>query len=186
MDKQLVFIIVIVFVLIYYLPSKKHINNKSSQQVSQSTNQQPISQSTTQQPTTQSTTQSTSQQEISQPTIQQVTQNVNNSMNVINEYLNVNECKENFNTMGKNVNIGNNMNFKQNFIQTEPKLVPDFELDGSNVKSKLNSFGYETINEQSDNYYKSRGFIEPNEGQKYADDIAYTLSHPFQTRYCKN
>lgn len=106
------------------------------------------------------------------------------SQNLINEYLNENMCKENFNTMGKNTNIGNDMDFKQDELtknisplskSLSKSLVPDFQPNSININPNLNSYGYTTTNSQADKYYKSRGYIEPEKGKEYADFIAYNL-----------
>jgi hypothetical protein len=84
------------------------------------------------------------------------------------------------------------MNFKQESISNPSaitkalakSLVPDFEPNNLNINSDLNSFGYSTTNPESDDYYKSRGYIEPIKGQEYADTVSYMLAHPFETRYC--
>jgi hypothetical protein len=118
------------------------------------------------------------------------------SQNIINEYLSENTCGEKiekFDTMGPNVNIGNNMNFKQEYTQNisplskslSNSLVPDFQPNYLNINPDLNSFGYATTNPQADKYYESRGYIKPKEGQEFADSVSYMLSHPYQTRYCE-
>ena len=113
------------------------------------------------------------------------TQLNNKSQNIINKYLNENDCKEKFSTMGPNVNIGNNMNFKQNNELKSKSLVPDCEPNHLNINSELNSYGYATTNPDADKYYKERGYMNPTNGYNYADSVSFMLSHPYQTKYCK-
>ena len=95
--------------------------------------------------------------------------------------------------MGPKTNIGNNMGFKKQTISNlssntkfqSKSLVPDFEPSHMNINPDLNSFGYATKDTQADEYYKSRGFMNPIKGQEFADSISYMLSHPYQTRYCE-
>ena len=190
MNNQTFFLIVIVIILIYYLPSKNDVNNKYTPQPQVQPQTFGFFDSIMQLilPFEQSISSTT--------TIPQINPNPNSSsssQNIINEYLNENECKEKFDTMGLNIDIGNNMNFKQESIQNpsllskalSKSLVPDFEPNHLNINPDLNSFGYATINPQADKYYESRGFIEPQKGQEFADSVSYMLSHPYQTRYCK-
>ena len=150
MDNQTFFLIVIVIILVFYLPTG--MNNSK-------THPQPQA----------------------------------NSQNIINEYLNENQCREKFDTMGPNVNIGNNMAFKQQIIPNpspiskvlSESLVPDFEPNMPlNINPDLNSFGYASSNLPADKYYESRGFVNPQKGQEFADSVSWMLSHPYQTRYC--
>lgn len=206
------FLIIIVLTLIYYLPGKNNVNknliskpkSKSKPQSqlnspnspnlpkSQSPeSQSPKSQSSEYQdktqlilPTTSTYTPSALNTNIQQPNVQ--------SQNIINEYLNENECdekKEKFDTMGPNVNIGNNMNFQQQILPNSSSdlksLVPDFEPNYLNINSELNSYGYATTNPETSEYYKARGFMNPSNGEKFADSVSYMLAHPYQTRYCE-
>lgn len=130
------------------------------------------------------------------------------TQNIIDEYLNENECKENFDSIGmsehhknslenitnsSNMNMGNNMNFKKK-VNSNPSplskalsksMVPDFEPNSLNINPDLNSYGYATTNPEASEYYKARGFMNPADGSKYADSVSYMLSHPYQTRYCE-
>lgn len=115
------------------------------------------------------------------------------TQNLINDYLNENECNENFDTMGSNVNMGNDMDFEQQVMPNpsqlskslKKSLVPDFEPNSLNINSDLNSYGYATTNSEADKYYEKRGFMDPKDGSKFADSVSYMLAHPYQTRYCK-
>lgn len=125
------------------------------------------------------------------------------SQNIINEYLNENECKENFNNMilpetYKNfikepANMGNDMDFKQQVNNNTSalskalakSLVPDFQPNNLNINPELNSYGYATTNPEADEYYKVRGFMNPTTGSKFANSVSYMLSHPYETQYCK-
>jgi len=106
---------------------------------------------------------------------------------LINDYLSETNCKENFDTMGPNTNIGNNMAFKEQQPKSKSlsdTLVPDFEP--TYLDTNLNSFGYVTNEPEADKYYENRGFMNPTNGYKYADSIQWMLAHPYQTRYCDN
>jgi hypothetical protein len=123
----------------------------------------------------------------------------NDTQNIINEYLTENECKEKFTTIyPTNIDNGNNMDFKQQ-VNSNPSplskalaksMVPDFQPNYLNINPDLNSYGYSrtnsTSNSQADKYYESKGFMNPVDGQKYANSVSYMLSHPYQTRYCEN
>lgn len=113
----------------------------------------------------------------------------NKSQSIINEYLNKNECNENFNVGKLNfsnnlIDMGNNMEFAQQ-INTHPtplavslskSLVPDFQPNHLNINPNLNSYGYALSNQEISNYYKSRGFMNPKAGLSYANDISCKLS----------
>lgn len=188
MNNQTFFLIVIVLILIFYLPAKKTTNQNQPNQQNQQTckNQESsrifdsISQSIL--PTTK-----TQQNNQTQQTKTTETQNI------INEYLNENECKENFNTMGPNMDTGNNMDFKQQVNATQStlskalskSLVPDFQPNYLNINPELNSYGYSATNPEADRYYEARGFMNPTDGYKFADSVSHMLSHPYQTRYCE-
>lgn len=189
MNNQTIFLVIIVLILIFCLP-KKQISQIS--QISQIPKIPQISQ-IMQTPQI--------QQKLSK-IIDQTTQFILpttrekkiESKNIINEYLNKNECNENFDTMGSNMDMGNNMNFKQN-INPNPSslskalsksLVPDFQPNYLNINPELNSYGYSTTNPEADKYYMERGFMNPEDGSKFADSVSYMLSHPYQTKYCDN
>jgi len=115
----------------------------------------------------------------------------NKSSNVINEYLGETKCEESFNTMGTEMNIGNNMKFLQQIgnptqldRSLEKSLVPDFEPNSLNINPDLNSYGYATSNSSDNNFYVNRGYLKPKNASQYANTIQYDLSHPYQTRYC--
>ena len=114
------------------------------------------------------------------------------SMEVINDYLSEVKCEEGFNTMGLDMNIGNDMAFqtqqilpKNNLDKALSKsLVPDFEPSALNINQDLNSFGYATNNQSDNNFYENRGYIDPIDASQYANSVQYNLAYPYQTRYC--
>lgn len=116
------------------------------------------------------------------------------SIEVINDYLSETKCEEGFDTMGPDMNIGNDMSFstqqilpKKNLDKALSKsLVPDFEPSALNINADLNSYGYATNNQLDDNFYMNRGYLNPNNASTYANSLQYELEHPYQTRYCKN
>ena len=175
MNNQFIIVIIIIVVcfLIYeFFYSSKQIGSNSEQESSYG-----------------------SEQEVScNPELEQILYSIQpESLNVINDYLSQTECEENFETMGNGMNIGNNMGFSQQYISDPSKLdkalskslVPDFEPNPLYISDQINSYGYQTSNPEDSDYYTQRGFMNPNEGKKYADITAYELAHPYQTRYCK-
>ena len=114
------------------------------------------------------------------------------TMEIINDYLSETKCEEGFNTMGPDMNIGNDMAFpsqpilpKNNLDKVLSKsLVPDFEPNALNINPNLNSFGYATNNTSDNNFYENRGFINPIDASQYANSVQYNLAYPYQTRYC--
>lgn len=198
MNNQTFFLVSIVLILILCLPNMKTKKIMQIQQISQIPQISQISQ------IPQIPQISQIQQELSKiidqtsqlilPTTQ--TKKQTESKNIINEYLNQNECNENFDTMGVNMDMGNNMNFKQNpnpnpnptslSKALSKSLVPDFQPNYLNINPDLNSYGYSTTNPEADKYYIERGFMNPEDGSKFADSVSYMLSHPYQTRYCEN
>ena len=162
MNIQTFFLIVVIVIIVYYLIN----NNESTNQQSQSNN--------------------IINEYLNENGCKGKKLSNTNSQNIINEFLNENECIEKFQTMGPYINIGNNMDFKQqpitNSSQLSNSLVPDFEPSYLNINTELNSFGYATTNPQSDKYYESRGFINPKKGQEFADSVSYMLSDPYNTR----
>lgn len=206
MNSQIFFIIIVVLILIFYIPSQNL--NKSTQLV------QPIQPTKPTQPTqpiqtlqqTQPSqpTQPAQQNKLILPMIENQQNQQNQSNKIIDEYLNETECKEKFETIDNssskenslnntNVDMGINMNFKQQIESNNSpltkalknSLVPDFQPNYLNINPDLNSYGYATTNPEADKYYKERGFINPKDGSKYADSVSYMLSYPFETRYCK-
>lgn len=223
MNDQTFFLIIIVLILIYYLPGTNNINDKISTQSSQyqisqnqipqyqiPQNQIPLNQIPQSQipqsqiPQNQDLTSQTSKVDTqlilpyqsnqkNKTSSNDILQIENQSLNLINDYLNENECKEKFDTMGPNVNIGNNMDFKQ-IIYSNPSqldkslsksMVPDFEPSYLNINPDLNSYGYATTNPEASEYYKARGFINPSDSAKFANSVSYMLAHPYQTKYCE-
>lgn len=168
MNNQTIFIILIVLVIIYYLPNKMtNFNDANNANNINNVN-------------------NANEVNANKIDIKE------DSQSIINKYLNKNEHKENFSTMGPDMNIGNDMNFIQE-INPNPSelskslsksLVPDFQPNYLNINPDLNSYGYATTNPQADNFYKARGFMNPTDGYNFADSVSYDLSHPYQTRYC--
>ena len=163
MRNQTLFLLIIILILIYILPNANTNLNTNTYTNNNSTN------------TNTNTNANTN----------------NNSINIIDEYLHETNCEEKFDTMGPKMNIGNNMNFKQNPNNITPldkilnkTLVPDFEPNTLNINSNLNSHGYAIDSSNKNNFYANKGFIKPNTAAKYADSIQYNLAHPYQTRYC--
>jgi len=200
MNNQTFFLIIIILVLVYYLPGKNNLNEKYKSQYSQPTQTsqtsqpyQPIQTSQTSQTSQPTQTSQTSQTQM--PSNSNISLSNIDSQNIINEYLNENECKikENFNTMGMDVNIGNDMAFTQQILPNPSPLskslsksmVPDFEPSYLNINPDLNLYGYATTNPEASEYYKARGFMNPEDGVKFADSVSHMLSHPYQTRYCE-
>jgi hypothetical protein len=216
MNNQTFFLIIIVLVLIYYLPKKNTQNvNTENQNIlpTDSSNQIVLPTDSSNQivlPTDSSNqmvlpmdkTKQTSHKKKKSPKNKSSNNNkqVGLTQELINDYLSETNCEENFdiienfNTMGPNTDIGNNMEFKQQQISNPSQLanslsnslVPDFEPSYLNINPSLNSFGYATNNPEADRYYENRGFMNPNDGRKYADSVQWMLAHPFETRYCNN
>ena len=191
MNNQTFFLIIVVIILIFYMDVKKSTQQSQEPQQTQQTQEPQQTQQTQPQ---ESTGIFDSISQLILPKTQQTQQTqLSESQNIINEYLNENECKENFNTMGPNMNIGNNMDFKQQ-VNSNPSplskamnksLVPDFQPNYLNINPDLNSYGYATTNPEADKFYEARGFMNPTDGYKFADSVSYMLSHPYQTRYCE-
>lgn len=113
--------------------------------------------------------------------------NSESSLDIINKYLGQ-KCNENFNTMGFGMNMGNNMDFKQEQYKKtklnkalENSLVPDFEPNSLNINPDINEYGYAT----NSNNINKKSYLDPTYSNIYANTIEYNLSHPYQTRYCK-
>ena len=196
MNNQTLFLIIIVLVLIYFLPNKNrlHINRPQADKINiidQDQNQdlqQPQSQP-------QAEPQSQPQAQITKTNKKSKKAQQNElTQELIGDYLTETNCKEksveNFNTMGNNMKF--NTQVSSNLTDLDKKLanslVPDFEPSYLNISpgQTLNSFGYATNNQESDQYYENRGFMNPTDGHKYADSVQWMLAHPFQTRYCSN
>ena len=114
--------------------------------------------------------------------------NQENSSHVISEYLHETNCEEDFDTMG------NQMSFLPQELNNPTRLdkvlsgslVPDFEPNSQNINPDLNSYGYATNNDDNNNdFYSTRGYINPSNASEYANTIQYNLAHPYQTRYCE-
>lgn len=124
--------------------------------------------------------------------------NINMNINpnsLITKYLNEStdiKCEENFDTMGPDVDIGNNMDFIQNKINNPSRLdkalsrslVPDFQPNSLNITDKINSYGYNTTNPWDNNFYAQRGFINPMDGAKFANSIGINLTDTNNSKYC--
>jgi hypothetical protein len=184
MNIQTFFLIVVIVIIVYYLIN----NNESTNQQSQSNNiiNEYLNENGCKGKKLSNTNSQNIINEFLNENICKEKLSSTNSQNIINEFLNENECIEKFQTMGPYINIGNNMDFKQqpitNSSQLSNSLVPDFEPSYLNINTELNSFGYATTNPQSDKYYESRGFINPKKGQEFADSVSYMLSDPYNTR----
>lgn len=176
MSNEMFLLILLVLILLYFIPEKDIIYGRIKQR--QNIQYQKSQQS-----------QQTQQSQQSQQT-QQINSDNQIQTELINDYLG-DDCKEGFETMGPNMNIGNNMDFQQEIIlpnkldkALSKSLVPDFEPNSLNINSNLNTFGYATTDPTSDNYYENRGYFDPIDASQYANSIQYNLAHPYQTRYC--
>ena len=172
MNNQTFFLIIIILILIFFLPERQHrIKQQIKNRFLCRQNRKNDSQSNSNQ----------NEQEMGQEIGQE------KSADVINNYLGETKCEEGFDTMGNGLNIGNGMNFSQQSGKMtgldkalEKSLVPDFEPNSLNINPDLNSYGYATNN----NLNVTKGYINPNDANQYANSIQYDLSHPYQTRYC--
>ncbi len=184
MTNELFFFIILVLILLYFLPERKHsVVNRMEKRKKVSN----ISNKTNEYDENNLNLEFKKDKDITNNKI---------TMELINDYLSETKCEEGFEMMRTfdpyNNTQGNNMAFYPQIILPSNKLdkaldnslVPDFEPSALNINAELNSFGYATNNPNEDNYYMSRGFINPTDGYQYANSVQYNLAHPYQTRYC--
>jgi hypothetical protein len=194
MKTELFLVIILVLILLYFLPERKHtikIRFERGQKSCDESNE---------------LTNSTNQidQEYANELVEAEKRKKNYktkldsenqiSIEVINDYLSETKCEEGFNTMGPDMNMGNDMDFSAQVILPKTNLnkalskslVPDFEPSALNINADLNSYGYATNNQSDNNFYMDRGYLEPTNASQYANSVQYNLEHPYQTRYCKN
>jgi hypothetical protein len=212
MTTELFLFIILVLILLYFLPERKHtFKNRIEKRYKRRQNKSSDS-GVSNEPAESESTESTDSEDSTNQTSEQV-QDVNYdethhklnkykthnkskkiSMEVINDYLSETKCEEGFDTMGPDMSIGNDMAFQAQPILPKTKLdkalskslVPDFEPNSLNINPDLNSFGYATNNPEDNNFYASRGYINPMDASQFANSVQYNLAYPYQTRYCKN
>lgn len=179
MTNELFLFIILVLILLFFLPERKKQRPKSS---TQTDNTSDLTGSTG----------SIGSEDYLTPEQKKYSKQKKLTMEVINDYLSETKCEEGFETLGPDMNIGNDMSFSSQQILPSNKLdkellkslVPDFEPSALNINSNLNSFGYATNNSQDNNFYLNRGFLNPTDASQFANSIQYNLAHPYQTRYC--
>lgn len=198
MTNEIFLLIILILILLYFLPERKHgvkVRTQKRHNKSSSVSSDNIELDNLTENEDSETSNLSNQITLEINKISELEKKPQTSMEVINDYLSETKCEEGFETIVPKINMGNKMAFttQPNLLSSNDldkslskTLVPDFEPNYLNINSDLNSFGYATNNPEDNFYYANRGFINPIDASKYANSIQYDLAHPYQTRYCKN